>query len=81
MVIDCVIASLDSNAREICIDLEERFGYSSFAQLYSLQELASFAQQGQNVTDYFIKMKTVWDEVDHLGSLPRCKYNDCMWIN
>lgn len=89
MVISTLIATLDRmtaesvahyiNARKIWLDLEEWFGLSSFAQLYSLQEeLANITQQlGQNVVT---NMKIVWDEFDHLGSLPMCKCNDCILI-
>lgn len=84
MVIRWLIASMDrltaksimycSTAHEIWTDLEDRFGQASLAQLYSLQEeLMNMQQQpDQHIADYFTKMKTVWDELDHLSPLPSC---------
>ncbi|CAO2838684.1 unnamed protein product [Amaranthus hypochondriacus] len=89
MIISWLIASMDrltaksimycSTAQEIWSDLEERFGQASMAQLYSLQEqLTNMSQQpNQHIADYFTKMKTIWDELDHLSPLPSCKCNGC----
>ncbi|CAO2841301.1 unnamed protein product [Amaranthus hypochondriacus] len=43
-------------------------------QLYSLQEeLSNISHQpNQHNADYFTKMKTIWDEIDHLNPLPTC---------
>ena len=90
MVIGWLIASMDrlttqsimycSTAQEIWSDLEEHFGQASMASLYSLQEqLTNMSPQpDQHIADYFTKMKTIWDELDHLSSLPYCKCNGCV---
>ncbi|CAO2834342.1 unnamed protein product [Amaranthus hypochondriacus] len=89
MVIGWIIASLDrvlaksvmyyNNAHEIWRDLEERFGKSSSAQLYSLQEELANLKQASNMTvaDYFTRIKSLWDEIDHLDPLPMCTCNGC----
>ncbi|CAO2834773.1 unnamed protein product [Amaranthus hypochondriacus] len=87
MVIGWLIVSLDriiaksvmyyNDAYEIWSDLEERFGKSSSAQLYSLQEeLSNLNQTGSmSVADYFTRSKSLWDEIDHLDPLPVCTCN------
>ena len=89
MVIGWLIASMDrltaksvmycSTAQEIWLDLEDRFVQASMAQLYSLQEqLTNMTQRSdQHDADYFTKMKTIWDELDHLSPLPYCKCTGC----
>lgn len=89
MVIGWLIASVDrltaksvtycSTAQEILLDLEDCFGQASIARLYSLQEqLINMTQQSdQHIVDYFTKMKTIWDVLDHLSPLPYCKYTGC----
>ncbi|CAO2816832.1 unnamed protein product [Amaranthus hypochondriacus] len=89
MLIGWLISSMDrltaksvmycSTAQEIWLDLEERYGQASMAQLYSLQEqLTNMTQQSdQHIADYFTKMKTIWDELDHLSPMPYCNCNGC----
>lgn len=65
-------------AREIWKDLEERFGYSSMAQVYSLeQQLAEMSQGSQNVSEFFTNIKTVWDALNDAHPLPTCVCNNC----
>lgn len=53
------------SARSIWKDLEDRFGSSSITELYSLeQELAEISQNNQSVSEYYTKLKTVWDSID-----------------
>ncbi|CAO2832540.1 unnamed protein product [Amaranthus hypochondriacus] len=89
MVIGWLIASLDrtlaksimyySTASEIWKDLEDRFGQSSYSQLYALQEeLAALAQiNGMTVAEYFTKVKSLWDELDNLSPIPTCSCTNC----
>lgn len=89
MVIGWLIASLDrtlaksimyfSTSNEIWKDLEDRFGQSSYSQLYALQEeLAGLNQaNGMTVAEYFTKVKSLWDELDNLNPLPTCTCNKC----
>lgn len=89
MVIGWIIASLErtvaksvmyyNTAHDIWSDLEERYGKSSSAQLYTLQEeLANLHQSSSMpIADYFTRMKSIWDEIDHLDPLPACVCSDC----
>lgn len=53
-------------------DLKERFGQCS-TQLYSLQEAEKAAQKGDmSIEKIFTKMKSIWDELDIVHSLPGC---------
>ena len=47
-------------------DLEERFGKSSSAQLYSLQEdLANLNQtSSMSIANHFTREKSLWDEIN-----------------
>ena len=89
MVIGWIIASLDrvvaksimyyNNAQEIWYDLEERFGKSSSAQLHSLQEELTKLTEGasMSIADYFTRVKSIWDEIDHLDPIPIRSCNGC----
>ncbi|XP_021734751.1 uncharacterized protein LOC110701400 [Chenopodium quinoa] len=64
--------------REIWIDLEERYGYTSLAQIYALeQKLAKISQENQYVSEFFTKIKLVWDAIDEAHPLPYCTCNNC----
>ncbi|CAO2815585.1 unnamed protein product [Amaranthus hypochondriacus] len=90
MVIGWLIASLDRNlaksimyyctASEIWKDLEDRFGQSSYSQLYSLQEeLATLNQaSGMTIAEYFTKVKSLWDGVDNFSPIPTCTCDGCL---
>lgn len=89
MVLGWLIASLDrvvaksvlynKYTSEIWSDLEERFGVSTSAQIYSLHEELSNVSQEANmsITEYFTKVKSIWDKLDNLSPLPTCVYNGC----
>ncbi|CAO2815840.1 unnamed protein product [Amaranthus hypochondriacus] len=89
MVIGWLIASLDRAvaksviynkfASEIWSDLEERFGVSSSAQLYSLhEELSKISQESSmTITEYYTKVKSIWDEIDSISPFPACVCSDC----
>lgn len=61
-------------AREIWVELGERYGQSSNAQLFSLQEeLNNLVQTPtMKIAEFFTKIKTLWDELDGLNPLPTC---------
>ncbi|XP_074373569.1 uncharacterized protein LOC141713905 [Apium graveolens] len=53
-------------AREIWMDLEERFGFTSMTQVYSLEQQLSEIHQGtDNVSEFFTKIKTPWDAISN----------------
>lgn len=65
-------------AKEIWDDLETRFGTASLAQIYSLeQELLNIQQGNDSVSEYFTKLKTVWDGLNDVDPLPHCTCNGC----
>ena len=84
MVIGWLIASLERSiakttmyfptAHEIWDDLEGRFGSPSSSQKYRLQERLLYTSQepGMSVSEYFTKVKSLWDEMDDLRPLPIC---------
>ena len=90
MVIGWLVASLDrvvaksvmynKYASEIWTDLEERFGISTSAQIYYLHEELSniSSEENKSITEYFTKVKLVWDEIENLNPLPTCI---CNWFN
>ncbi|KAL8111231.1 hypothetical protein AgCh_019082 [Apium graveolens] len=63
-------------AREIWLDLEERFGYALIAQVYSLeQQLAEITQGQDSVSEFFTKIKILWGGVNDASPLPHCTCN------
>lgn len=65
-------------AREIWLDLEDRFGYASMTQIFSLEQQLVDANQGsKSVSDFFTEMKTLWDAMSDVSPLPCCTCNKC----
>ncbi|XP_074359776.1 uncharacterized protein LOC141699868 [Apium graveolens] len=53
------------STRDIWKDLEDRFGYASITQIYSLeQQLSELTQGQQSVSEFYTKIKTLWDSID-----------------
>lgn len=67
-----------STAREIWLGLEERYGYASNTQVYSLeQKLADITQGSQTVFEFFTAIKTLCDGITDSYPLPYCTCNQC----
>ncbi|XP_056687900.1 uncharacterized protein [Spinacia oleracea] len=67
-----------NTAREIWLDLEDRFGFVSGPQLYALERQASDITQGShNVAEFFTEIKSIWDNISAANPLPTCTYNLC----
>ncbi|XP_074352988.1 uncharacterized protein LOC141692148 [Apium graveolens] len=65
-------------ARAIWLDLEERFGQVSSAQLYALeQEVFQISQDTFSISEYYTQLKRIWDEIDNLKPLPKCECAHC----
>lgn len=89
MVIGWLIASLDrmtaksimyyTTAREIWCNLEDRFGKTSSAQLYSIkEELFNTTQDfGTDIAQFYTKMKALWDELDNVSPPQICTCKKC----
>ncbi|XP_074266306.1 uncharacterized protein LOC141588779 [Silene latifolia] len=53
-------------------ELEERFGQSNGAQLYSVQKkLTEFSQGSDSISTYFTKVKSVRDDIEGMGMNPK----------
>ncbi|KAH0636635.1 hypothetical protein KY289_036550 [Solanum tuberosum] len=63
-------------AKNLWIDLEDRFGQPNGAQLYHLQkELNDLVQATNDIAGCFTKIKRIWDELDTLNENMRCGCN------
>ncbi|XP_074346317.1 uncharacterized protein LOC141685090 [Apium graveolens] len=61
------------SARELWKDLEDRFGFASITQIYSLeQKLSELTQGQQSVSEFYTRIKTLWDSIDDIQPLPTC---------
>lgn len=61
-------------SKEIWDELAERYGQSSNVQMFSLQEeLNTLTPTPEmSVSEFFTKIKTLWDEFDGLNPVPTC---------
>lgn len=60
-------------AREIWLELEERYRQSNSPQLFQFQkELSQICQGSRCVTSCFTKIKRLWDEIQALRKFPIC---------
>ncbi|KAF5444667.1 hypothetical protein F2P56_033784 [Juglans regia] len=66
------IAFVD-DAREIWLDLEDRFAHQNGPRIYQLKKnLASLLQESDTVSVYYGKLKTIWDELLICDPIPLC---------
>ncbi|XP_056690521.1 uncharacterized protein [Spinacia oleracea] len=89
LVISWILASLEPSiarsvlylktAREIWLDLEDRFCQSSGPQLFSIQlKLYNLNQDDdEDISSFFTKIKLLWDQLDGLDPLPSCSCTGC----
>ncbi|XP_074328661.1 uncharacterized protein LOC141666511 isoform X2 [Apium graveolens] len=65
-------------AQEIWDDLEGRYGYASMAQIFCLeQQLLDIKQGSDSVSEFFTKIKTIWDGISDANPLPHCTCTNC----
>ncbi|XP_050220881.1 uncharacterized protein LOC126671188 [Mercurialis annua] len=70
------VISFDS-ALEIWNDLKDMFSQGDYVRISDLQqEIYSLKQGSLSVTEFYTKLKVVWDEFVHLRPLPTCSCND-----
>ena len=51
--------------------LEKRFAIANGSRKYHLnKETYSLKQDGQSVSDYYTRMKSVWEEIESMSELP-----------
>ncbi|CAN6697328.1 unnamed protein product [Malus baccata var. baccata] len=61
------------DARQIWLDLQERFSHANIVQLFHVEnEIHDCVQGNMTVSSYFTKLKGLWDERDVLCSIPAC---------
>ncbi|XP_021740063.1 uncharacterized protein LOC110706445 [Chenopodium quinoa] len=76
---ECIASSVMflRSAKAIWLDLEERFSYTSLAQIYAFeQKLTNISQRTQSVSKLFTSIKSVWDAIDEAHPLPYCTCNN-----
>lgn len=62
-----------TSARDLWIELEERYGECNGPLLYQLQrEISSSTQGSLSIEKYFTKLKKLWDEIACLMPIPIC---------
>ena len=61
------------SARQIWVELEERFGQINGAKLYHVQKkMCNMSQGASDISTYYTKVKSLWDELDDLDEVPDC---------
>ena len=62
-----------SSTRDLWMELEARYGESNGPSIYQLQRLIRFIVQGNKlVTNYYTKLKKLWDKLACLAPTPGC---------
>ncbi|KAG6393276.1 hypothetical protein SASPL_147517 [Salvia splendens] len=65
-------------APEVWEDLQERFGSESAPRAYELKHILSLTRQKKMyVSAYYTKLKGLWDEIQAISPLPKCKCGGC----
>lgn len=61
------------SARDLCLEIEARFGQCNGSLTYQLQKEINTSKQGkQSVIQYLCKVKRLWDELQCLEPVPSC---------
>ncbi|XP_076941934.1 uncharacterized protein LOC143611642 [Bidens hawaiensis] len=62
-----------TSARQLWLELNDRYGQDNGAKYYQLQKsLSDLVQGDSDVASYFTKLKTIWDELSSLNTIPTC---------
>lgn len=60
------------------MNIEERFGYASMTQIFSIeQQLDDLSQGSKSVSDFFTEIKALWDAMNDISPIPCCTCNKC----
>lgn len=66
------------SAREIWVNLEERYGEASGTLLFGLQHSLYEMKQGHDsISSYYTKMKMLWDQLDAVDPIQSCTCTNC----
>ncbi|KAL2229041.1 UNVERIFIED_CONTAM: Retrovirus-related Pol polyprotein from transposon RE1 [Sesamum indicum] len=67
-----------ASARELWLELEARYGESNSPMIYQLQrEIGEVTQGNMSITEYYTKLKRLWDELVCLSPAPQCICAGC----
>ena len=88
MVLSWILSSLNENirnsvlhfetARDLWVDLEERFSQSNKARLFQVQKDVSCLSQGDmDIASYYTKAKQLCDESNAVSEIPKCTCKKC----
>ncbi|KAL0370492.1 UNVERIFIED_CONTAM: hypothetical protein Sangu_0367300 [Sesamum angustifolium] len=62
-----------SSARELWLELQARYGESNSPAIYQLQgDIGLITQGNMSITEYYTKLKKLWDELRCVALTPRC---------
>ncbi|CAH9102115.1 unnamed protein product [Cuscuta epithymum] len=71
------IAFMD-NVMDLWDDLKTRFDVGDPMRIYELKEaIRGCRQQGQSVTNYYGRLKGIWDDFDGFRVIPKCTCGGC----
>ncbi|XP_023733653.1 uncharacterized protein LOC111881501 [Lactuca sativa] len=67
-----------NTSAEMWADLKERFGKESAPRAYELKRTLSITQHdGDSISAYYTKLRSVWDEIKFVSPLPHCTCGKC----
>lgn len=63
------------SARDLWLEIRERYGHSNAPQLYEFHRtLMATTQNDDSIVEYYNKLKKVWDQLQVLEPLPDCTF-------
>nr|GMC49225.1 retrovirus-related Pol polyprotein from transposon TNT 1-94 [Ipomoea batatas] len=67
-----------NTARDIWVDLEERFGKGSAPRAFEIRRaVVLLRQEKASISSYYTKLKSLWDEMMAISPLPKCVCSGC----
>ncbi|XP_074297108.1 uncharacterized protein LOC141627786 [Silene latifolia] len=61
------------NARELWLEINERYGQANGLEVYQLKkDLGHISQDNSSLIEYYSKLKTIWDSLASLDPVPLC---------
>nr|KAJ0222898.1 hypothetical protein LSAT_V11C200060820 [Lactuca sativa] len=67
-----------TTARDMWLDLKERFGKENAPWVYELRRAVTSIQKNNlTVSSYYTKLRSVWDEIQSISQIPACSCTGC----
>lgn len=67
-----------TTARDMWLDLKERFGKENAPQAYELRRpITDIQQNNLTVSSYYMKIRSVWDEIHSISQILTCSCTGC----